>query len=76
MIFPTGFYISDIYKNFLTNILEKDYKKRYNIKEALEDQWIKGWDIINEEKENIGILENFIIELISDNIREFNLYIK
>ena len=60
----------------MTNILEKDYKKRYNIKEALEDQWIKGWDIINEEKENIGILENFIIELISDNIREFNLYIK
>ena len=76
LIFPTGFYISDKYKNFLTNILEKDYKKRYNIKEALEDQWIKGWDIINEEKENIGILENFIIELISDNIREFNLYIK
>ena len=76
LIFPTGFYISDKYKNFLTNILEKDYKKRYNIKEALEDPWIKGWDIINEEKENIGILENFIIELISDNIREFNIYIK
>jgi serine/threonine protein kinase len=60
----------------LKNILEKDYKKRYSIKEALEDPWIKGWNIINEEKENTGILENFIIELISDNIREFNMYIK
>lgn len=76
LTFPTGFYISDKYKNFLKNILEKDYVKRYSIKEALEDPWIKGWNIINEEKENIGILENFIIELISDNIREFNLYIK
>lgn len=76
LVFPTGYYISDKYKNFLKNILEKDYKKRYNIKEALDDPWIKGWNIINEEKENIGILENFIIELISDNIREFNLYIK
>ena len=73
--FPNGYFISDKYKNFLKNILEKDYKKRYSIKEALEDPWIKGWNIINEEKENIGILENFIIELISDNIREFNLYI-
>ena len=76
LIFPTGFYISDKYKNFLTNILEKDYKKRYNIKEALEDPWIKGWDIINEEKENTGNLENFIIKLICDNIPKFNQYIK
>jgi len=75
LVFPTGYYISEKFKNFLKNVLEKDYKKRFSIKEALEDPWIKGWNIINEEKENIGILENFIIELISDNIREFNEYI-
>ena len=76
LTFPADFEVSEKFKNFLRNVLEKDYKKRYNIKEALNDPWVKGWDIINEEKENIGILENFIIELISDNIRKFNQYIK
>ena len=71
LTFPADFEVSEKFKNFLRNVLEKDYKKRYNIKEALNDPWVKGWDIINEEKENIGILENFIIELISDNIRKF-----
>ena len=62
--------------NFLANVLDEDYKKRYNIREALEDKWIKGWDIINEEKENNGINENFILKLINDNIPKFSNYIK
>ena len=73
--FPNAYRLSEKGKHFLKKVLEKDYKERYNIKEALEDPWIKGWDIINEEKENIEIIEKFIIELISDNIYEFNSYI-
>lgn len=74
--FPKGIAVSKKFENFLRKILEKDYKKRYSLKEALEDPWIKGWDIINEEKENTAILENFIIKLISDNIPKFNQYLK
>ena len=57
-------------------LLEKDYRKRYNVKEALNDPWIKGWEIINVEKENTVILDNFIIKLISDGIPKYNEYLK
>ena len=65
-----------MFENFLRNLLEKDYLKRYSIKDALNDPWIKGWDFINEEKENIGIMKNFIFKLITDSIPQFNDYIK
>ena len=73
---PQGFEISEKFKHFLKNVLELDYIKRYSIKDALNHPWMKGWDIIWEEKENTGIQENFIIRLISDNIPKFNKYIK
>jgi len=76
--FPDDYNISKMFINFLKNVLEKDYKKRYNIKEALEDPWIKGWDIINEEKENIVIEENFLnfcVKLNTNTISKFNEYI-
>ena len=73
--FPTDTKISKMFEKFLMNTLEKDYLKRYSIKDALNDPWIKGWDFINEEKENIGIIGNFIIKLITDNIPQFNDYI-
>lgn len=78
LVFPNDYNISKMFINFLKNVLEKDYKKRYNIKEALEDPWIKGWEIINEEKENIGIEENllnFFVKLSSSTIPKFNEYI-
>ena len=74
--FPINIGISKKFESFLRAILEKDYEKRYNIKEALEDPWIKGWDIINEEKENTDQQENFVIRLVSDNIPKFNKYIQ
>ena len=73
--FPININISTKFESFLRVILEKDYEKRYNIKEALEDPWIKGWDIINEEKENNGFDENFIDKLITNSIPKFNKYI-
>lgn len=74
--FPKGFDVSCKLKNFLRKLLEKDYRKRFSVKEALNDPWIKGWELINEEKENIVNLENFIIKLISDSIPKFNEYLK
>lgn len=73
--FPTDITTSNMLKGFLMNLLEKDYKKRYSIKDALDDPWIKGWQIIEEEKENVGILEIFDKELRSNGIPKFNQYI-
>ena len=74
--FPKCMEISGKFKSFLENLLKKDYKKRYSIKDALNDPWIKGWDIINEEKENTGIMDYFFERLLNNNIPGFNRYIK
>jgi len=68
--------ISKLFKEFLTKILEKDYKKRFNIQQALHHPWIQGATIIFDEKENTFNQENFLIKLITDNIPKFNVYIK
>ena len=73
--FPTDITTSNMLKDFLMNLLEKDYKKRYSIKDALDDPWIKGWQIIEEEKENVGMLENFDKELRTNGLPKFNQYI-
>lgn len=74
--FPNNIEVSNQFKDFMKHLLELDYQKRYSIKDALNHPWIKGWNIIAEEKENTGVQENFIIKLISDNIPKFNQYIK
>ena len=57
-------------------MLEKDIKKRTNIFEALENPWIKGAELLFEEKEKIYDMEIFLINMITDNIRSFNEYLK
>ena len=74
--FPKDKKISELCKDFLRGLLEKDYKKRFNIQQALRHPWIQGAKIINEEKENIYCLESFLINIITDNIPNFNEYIK
>ena len=77
--FPLSFKVSTKFTDFLKKVLDRDYKERYNIKEALEDTWIKGWDYIMEEKDNIDIdedLKYFLIKLIFNNIPKFNQYLK
>ena len=68
--------LSDKFKDFLNHILDKDYITRLSIKEALEHPWIKAFDILDEEKQNISNQENFLIKLITDAIPKFNQYIK
>ena len=74
--FPKERKISNLFKDFLEKTLEKDYKKRISIKEALDHPWIKASKAIFDEKENLGCLENFLIKLITDNIANFNELIK
>ena len=71
-----GMEISKKLENFLKKVLEKDHRKRYSINDALNDPWIKGWDILNEEKENDVILDVFILRLLENHIPKFNQYFK
>ena len=49
--FPENRKISNVFKDFLEKILEKDYTKRININQALYHPWIKkGSKIVNNEK--------------------------
>ena len=73
---PIGIEISKKLDNFLRKVLEKDYRKRYSINDALNDPWIKGWDILNEEKENDVILDVFLLRLLEKHIPKSNQYIK
>lgn len=75
LIFPKERKKSKLFEDFLRKILEKNYEKRLNIREALKHPWIEGSKIIFDEKENISCNENFLIKLITDCIPKFNEYI-
>ena len=67
---------SFLFKKFLGGLLDKNIKNRLSIYEAMEDPWIKGAKLINEEKEKINDKEKFLINMITDNVRSFNEYLK
>ena len=73
--FPKWKKISKMGKDFLEKVLEKDYSKRLNIRQALEHPWMQGAQIILDEKEKIENQECFLIKLITDEIKPFNDYI-
>ena len=74
--FPKDRKVSELFKDFLGGLLEKDYTKRFSISQALNHPWIKGAQFIYDEKELAFCHENFLINLITDNIPKFNDYIK
>ena len=67
---------SKYFVDFLKKLLEKDINKRININEALEHYWIKGADIIMNEKEKIFNANTFIANLITDSFYNFNNFLK
>ena len=67
---------SSIFIDFLEKVLEKDINKRININQALNHDWIKGGNILFEEKEKIFNSTNFLVYLMNDNIFNFNKYLK
>jgi serine/threonine protein kinase len=74
--FPQDRKVSKLFKNFLSGLLEKDYTKRFNIAKALNHPWIRAAQLIYDEKENVCCNENFLINLVTDNILKFNNYLK
>ena len=67
---------STLFKKFLSNLLEKDIKNRMSVYDALEDPWIKAADLLLKEKEKLNNFEKFLINMITDNVRSFNEYLK
>jgi len=76
LVFPNIKSYSFLFKNFLKGLLNKNIKMRFSINDALEDPWIKGAKLIFNEKEKINDLEKFLINIVTDNIKLFNDYIK
>ena len=65
---------SKMFVNFIKNCLNKDIKKRYNIYKAMNDPWLKGYQIILNEKEKLYNANKFIVDLMVDNLINFNKY--
>ena len=74
--FPEKPKTSKMFQNFVKKCLEKDNKKRYNIYEAMRDPWIKGYQFIIDEKERYCNASKLLMNIMIDNIREFNHWIK
>ena len=67
---------SNLFIKFLKNLLDKNIKSRISVFEAIDDPWIKGAELIFEEKEKIGDNPKFLLKMSCDNIRNFNEYLK
>ena len=68
-------FYSNHFIEFVKKLLEKDINKRINITQALDNYWIKGAKILNDEKEKLYNINSFLIGLITDNISNFNKYL-
>ena len=68
--------LSPFFIDFVTKLLEKDINKRMSIYEAIQHPWIKGAKILFDEKDNIYNVYSFFINLMTDNIKNFNDYTK
>ena len=77
----SGWKVEDNYNEFSTNfieflngLLESDINKRMTIDEALNSHFIRGAQILMNEKENINNANSFLSYLITDHFRSFNEY--
>ena len=61
--------------NFLKSLLEKDIDKRIGLNEALQHYWIKGADLLKEEREKCYKVDIFVSYLLTDHIKSFNDYL-
>ena len=66
---------SQLFIDFIEKLLKKDINERISLYEAMNHQWIKGGEILYNEKEKIFNIYSFTTQLITDNIKEFNDYI-
>ena len=66
---------SKYFFDFVNKLLEKDINRRINIKQAIEHYWIKGAEILINEKEKMSNTNIFLSYLIFDFFPHFNKYI-
>lgn len=69
-------YFSPCFIDFIKRLLEKDINMRININEALNHYWIKGAEILLNEKEKIYNATLFLSYLVSDHFINFDFYLK
>ena len=66
---------SKYFFDFIKQLLQIDINKRINIKQAMEHYWIKGAEILLDEKEKINNANIFLSYLIFDFFQDFNNYL-
>ena len=67
---------SKYFIDFVEKLLKKDINERMSIYEAMNHYWLKGGNILYDEKEKIYNIYSFTTQLITDNIKEFNDYLR
>ena len=66
---------SSYFIDFLQKLLEKDINKRIDIRQAMDHYWVKGAEILLEEKEKLNNANCFLSYLIFDYFQNYNTYI-
>ena len=61
--------------DFLNGLLESDINKRMNLEKALNSYFIRGAEILMNEKENTYNANSFLSYLITDHFYSFNEYL-
>ena len=74
--FPKDIEYSKVFLNCIKNCLNKDLKKRYSIYQLMKDPFFEGYQIIMNEKEKLYNAGKFVVDLMVDNIINFNQFIK
>ena len=69
-------HFSSYFVDLVEKLLEKNINERISIYEAMEHPWIRGAQILNDEKENTYYMNKFISNLSTNNIKKFNDYLK
>ena len=67
---------SPAFIDFLEKLLVYDINKRINIEQALNHYWIKGANILFEEKEKINNGNNFLVYMFLEHFHSFKEYLK
>lgn len=72
LTFPKESKKSEMFKDFLRGLLSNKIKERFSINQCLEHPFVQASEVFEEEKERDGILEKFLISLLTDGLLEFN----
>ena len=75
LAFPKDNGFSNVFLDLVKNCLNKDIKKRFSIFQLMKHPFYQGYQVILDEKEKTYNAGKFIIDLMVDNILNFNEFI-